>query len=63
MATTVAWKSSLAPASAERRHLPAAGVASQLQRNPNILHLVFLHESFPNFFYSPMQFVLYEDKY
>jgi len=45
METTMAWKTSLAPTSAEQQHLLGAAVTSQLQCNPNILHLVPLHES------------------
>lgn len=44
----MAWKTSLAPAPAEQ-HLPAAAVTSQLQHNPNVLLLFFLHESLPCF--------------
>ena len=55
----MAWKTSLTPASAEPQHLAAAAITSQLQHNPNVLHLVFLRESLPNFFCYPMQFVLY----
>lgn len=63
----MAWKTSLAPAPAEQR-LPAAAVTSQLQHNPNVLLLFFLHETLPFFFYYLickffLQFVLCEDKY